>query len=529
MHTTRQTHSHLHRLRAATAFMLALCVQHAAQASDLDTLGITQLRAIRPDLVGTGVSVAQVEATTYNNPNDPNNTMPYDPQYDSDNFETNPSVNPSTPITYVNKLGTATTTFTTSQESGHADLVGDNLFGTSTGTAPGISALVSYNVNYFFDTVIQTPTAIQIPLAPVNAPPVRIVTQSFIFTDLSASDTTAINQLYDDYVASTNTLIITAAGNGGGIQVPATAYNVIAVGDSSGATSVGPTSDGRSKPDIAAPGGETSFSTPYVSGIAAVLIQAGSTGAGGTSPATETAATNPLTIKALLMNGATKYAGWTNSPTAPLDPTTGAGVANAYNSYENLVAGQHSPQLTNTSLTPATGSTTTSAGWDLNSLTTPDSSNAVAHYLLNVPGTSAFTSTLTWDRPAGTITANSIEATTLNTFELLLYNVVTNTITEESISTVDNVQYLYMADLPAGIYDLEVVKIGLNAATATDTYALAFNAQLLNPVAGLTYGSDAETDLPTLGSTPSISTPEPASLLILGFAAVLPCRRRLHG
>jgi hypothetical protein len=489
------------------------------RGSDLDTVGITALRAVRPDLVGTGVSVAQIEATTYNNPSDPNNTMPYDPQYDADNFETSPTINPSTPITYVNKLGTVTTTFTSSQESLHADLVAANLFGTTTGAAPGIAALVSYNVNYFVDTVIETPAPIQMPLAPSGAAPVSVVSQSFIFTGLSSDDVGAVNQLYDDYVASTNTVVVTAAGNGDGIQVPATAYNVIAVGDSDGATSVGPTSDGRSKPDISAPGGETSFSTPYVTGIAAIMIQAGAAGVGGTSSATETAATNHLMIKALLMNGATKPAGWTNSSTAPLDPTYGSGIVNAYNSYENLAAGRKLPTMVNGTALPVWGSSSTSAGWDLNTLTTTRSTNAVAHYLLDVPGESVFTSTLTWDRPAGTITDSSIQSTTINQFDLLLYNVVNGALME-SISSVDNVQYLYTADLPAGFYDLEVVKEGADAESGTDTYALAFNAQLLNPTSGLVYGGAAENDVP------ATNAPEPASFMLLASAGMLLVRRR---
>ena len=283
-------------ITAVVCLGLALSAASAARGSDLDTVGITALRAVRPDLVGTGVSVAQVEATTYNNPNDPMGTMPYDPQFDADNFEVNPSINPNTAITYVNKFGTATTTFTQVQESGHADLVATNLFGTTTGAAPGVT-VVSYNVNTFVDNVIFAPSAIQLPLAPAGAAAVRVVNQSFIFTNLNTDDTNAINQLYDDYVVNNNVVIATAVGNSGGIQVPATAYNVIAVGDSDGGTSVGPTSDGRSKPDIAAPGGETSFSTPYVTGIAAILIQAAATGAGGTSPAVEAAAGNQLMVK----------------------------------------------------------------------------------------------------------------------------------------------------------------------------------------------------------------------------------------
>ena len=74
---------------------------------------------------------------------------------------------------------------------------------------------------------------------------------------------------------------------------------------------IGPTSDGRSKPDIVSPGsGATSFSTPFVSGSAAVLMQAALRGDGG---ADTNSANDNRTIKALLLNGAVKPADWTNT------------------------------------------------------------------------------------------------------------------------------------------------------------------------------------------------------------------------
>ncbi len=161
---------------AEVAGALALCCVVGPRpgfASDLDTIGITELRAIRPDLTGSGVSVAQIEATAYNNPNDPNGTAPYDPQYDADNFEVNPAdefSGTSNPvITYVNKAGTATTTFNAAQDSSHGDIVASHFYATTTGAAPGVTAVVNYNVNYFFDNVIQNLQPIQMPLAPSGA------------------------------------------------------------------------------------------------------------------------------------------------------------------------------------------------------------------------------------------------------------------------------------------------------------------------------------------------------------------------
>ncbi len=339
-----------------------------------------------------------------------------------------------------------------------------------------------------------------------------------MFDNLSANDTTAINQLYDDYAAETGVIFISAVGNivdtNHSIKVPASDYNVIAVGDSDGGSSYGPTSDGRSKPDIVAPGGATSFSTPYVSGVASVMVQAGAGGAGGTG--TKTSSVDFRTIKALLLNGTTKPAGWTHTSTQPLDPTYGAGTVNAYNSYQNLAAGQKSPLLVNASTAPAYGTTTTSAGWDLNTLTTGTSTDAVAHYLLNVPVDSVFTGTLDWNRAAGTVSSNSLEITGINDFHLLLYDVITGALIE-SISDIDNVQYLYDTDLAAGVYDLEVVKLAANEVSATDTYGLAFSAE---PIDGSSLAGNVQGGAAVPEGAPG-TVPEPGSLVLMGAGVVL--------
>ncbi len=452
----------------------------AARASDLDTIGITELRSVRPDLTGAGVTVDQAEATTYSNPNDPNGTMPYDPQYDANNFEFNPAVNPNVTPTYVGKLGTTpTTSFNSAFESSHADMVATNLFGTTAGAAPGVAANVTYNANYFYNNVVVPDSTIQTPLAPAGAPPVSIVSQSFVFGPQSSGDQAATSQLYDNFVVNQDMIVVTAVPDSGAIEAPATAYNVISVGDSNGETSVGPTSDGRSKPDISAPGGATSYSTPYVSGIAAVLEQAGQTGSAGTSAATEAAAVDPRMIKALLLAGASKPSGWTHTTTAPLDPTYGAGIVNAYASYETLTGGQRGPTAVNTAMTPVTGTAVGSAGWDLDTLTSQTGKAvSVSHYLLNVTADSTLSTALTWFRPAGAVINGTPLITGINNFDLMLFNSA-GTLVDSSVSTIDNVEYLYTQNLTPGTYDLEVVKRSQGKVSTTDTYGLAFNAMML--------------------------------------------------
>jgi hypothetical protein len=499
-------------LAAAGAWALAASI---AAATPLDDIGVNQLRAVDPTLTGTGVSVAQVEATTYSNPNDPTGMAPYDPQYDANNFEIDPAIFTASPmpvITYVGKQGTSpTTVYDPTLRSAHATTVATNFVGTTTGAAPGVPAVVNYNANYFVNNVIATNANIQSPLAPANAPAVKVVNQSFVFDGLSAADTAAVNQAYDDYVATHGTIIVSGVGNGGGPQSPATAYNSIAVGAYGGASSVGPTSDGRSKPDITAPESATSFSTPYVSGIAAVMVQAGNLGRG--APGTETASVDPRTVKALLLNGAVKPADWAHTPTQPLDPRYGSGIVNAYNSYQNLVAGGKAASaitavgLNTPYAAPAGGSPVGPAGWNLGSLTSTASTDAAAHYLFNfsTPGdTYSLTSTLTWDRAAG--------VSGINNLDLFLYNEDTGTLanltTAQSISAVDNVEQLDISGLAPGHYDLEVLKHGGMAGTANvasndETYALAFTTSVTQ------------------------GTPEPSGIMTLGFvAAGMLLRRR---
>ena len=156
---------------------------------------------------------------------------------------------------------------------------------------------------------------------------------------------------------------------------PGTAYNSIGVGvffDGS-ASSIGPTSDGRCKPDLVSVEPVASTATPDVTGAAALLLQAGAANDGG--PGTAALATNATTIKALLLNGAVKMTNWTNGFRRPLDARYGAGVLNMYNSDLQLRGQRHAASTTNSVALNAAhlpnGATNTVAsprGWDLSTL-----------------------------------------------------------------------------------------------------------------------------------------------------------------
>src|SRR5665213_1782073 len=127
---------------------------------------------------------------------------------------------------------------------------------------------------------------------------------------------------------------------------------------------------------------------------AAILLQAALRGDGGSDT---NSAADMRTLKALLLNGAVKPIGWTNSNSAPLDTHYGAGVLNVLNSYEQLAGGKNN-FISATTISPgdphppdgSTGTISKLSGWDFNSIASADdgffstAADGVNHYFFNV-------------------------------------------------------------------------------------------------------------------------------------------------
>jgi len=438
-------------------FLIANLAFHV-NAGSLDTIGVTLLRRLDPTLQGSGVQVAHPEAAFQ-----PGNFWQVSPAFTGQ---------PTNLFTWISIMGTATNfPNTVGNESGHADNVGANLYGTtngfypSGGVAPQIAHVDNYDASYFYYNIVSVSVAI----------PARIVSQSFLF---STNSETVVNQRYDDYADQFGTLFICGIGNGDvPVSPAATCYNAIGVGVYGGASSAGPTVNGRSKPDITAPGGppgpQTSYSTPNVAGSAVLLLQAANRGDGG---ADTNAAGDIRTIKALLLNGAIKPVDWTNGIGTPLDARYGAGIVNVFNSWRQLAGGEHSfieqsvvnsdnphPPGANTNNVPAL------TGWDANSISIGSSQDRINHYYFTLPGNDSYTltTTLVWNRQNG--------KTTINDLNLFLYNTANSNLVACSTSMVDNVEHLFLPQLPPGRYDLQVVKRGfVGQASNTENYTLAF-------------------------------------------------------
>jgi len=524
---------------ALAALAFASLGQQAAHADTaFQEIGLTQLQTVVPQLDGAGVSVGQVEA----------NPAPGGPYV---YFESNSNLNPGASFTYVDALGASSGSYNPNLGSWHANDVGGVFYG-SAGVATGVASVELFAESYFGSSfpIDQSSTP--------NSGVPSVINQSFIYMNATATSSQSYDNAWDNSASQFNLLYVTSIGDGettsttqpSYINPPASMYNGIAVGVYTGTVNgssysasssvysstswVGPTWDGRSKPDLVAPvpgslGNYTSYSTPVVSGVATLMEQAargtnlpGPVGlsasdasvVSGGATAYTTAATDIRTVKALLLNGAVKPTGWTNSYTVnsgtytynavnanavtPLDPRYGSGVVNAYNSYVNLAGGEHNftsttmqsiaalPSVTSAPTANFTGTFSQAAsaanpatitGWNLASISASSTGNAVENYDFNLTGTSLnswdLTATLTWNK--------NYNASGINHLMLFLLNSSGQRVAS-STSMLDNVQQininpaLGINSLAPGQYDLAVEMLGgVNTISTSDTYALAWN------------------------------------------------------
>jgi hypothetical protein len=157
-------------------------------------------------------------------------------------------------------------------------------------------------------------------------------------------------------------------------------------------------------------------------------------------------------------------------------------VLNVFNSYEQLTGSENDYIVSNSVPTgsphPPTGDTGTVgalSGWDFNTISSSaiglSTNDGVNHYYFNVTNgvnNAVFTATATlvWNRQQN--------QTNINNLDLFLYDTISSNLIAASTSLVDNVQHLWLPQLPQGRYDLQVLKSAGNSVSDTETYALAF-------------------------------------------------------
>ena len=246
---------------------------------------------------------------------------------------------------------------------------------------------------------------------------------------------------------------------------------------------VGP---GRTKPDIVAPLGTTSSATGALSSAATILHQSVAGSAGAQSEV----------VKAMLLAGATKEettAGWSHTTTQPLDSIYGAGELNVYNSYLMTEGGQTAGSTDETDLSIETAP---SHGWDYQMI----DPGGELYYNFQVPSGSTATELsmiLAWnvevtDNNGG---PNFSGTESLVNLDLALYDSTTSfleTLVDESISDVDNIEHIYRQGLGPGLYTLKISSDVLNE-TPRD-FGLAWRLNTLFDVASADFDGNGDVD-----------------------------------
>ncbi|MEO6740741.1 MAG: S8 family serine peptidase [Chthoniobacteraceae bacterium] len=375
---------------------------------------------------GTGIGVTHVEASGTQTP-----PRPYMPDTTFAEF----SGKTFTPLSGSNAI------------SGHATLVAQIFYGNASSVAPGITSIHNYDANDWLGGTSPTGFLNFGTAAPPNAEPQKVQNHSWIYVDpgvnpVVAAEVVELLRRFDYAIDQSGFLGVVALNNGGFNNVPAllaSSYNGVSVGRTDGLHSYGTnTADGsgRMKPEIVAPAGATSYATPIVASAAAMLLQ-------GAPPD----AARPVTMKAILMAGATKsqFTAWSRTTTRPLDTVFGAGQLNVYYSHHILAAGQQAA---------STSATVGRQGWDYRTTTAGSQL-----YFFDVPtgGTSSLSAILTWNRTISD--AFPSPSSSLANLTLKLYAASGFTVgaqIDSSESTVDNVEHVYARALTAGRYAIEV-------------------------------------------------------------------------
>lgn len=311
--------------------------------------------------------------------------------------------------------------------------------------------------------------------------------------------------LMADYISFGRRIPLTiSAGNAGNSgnprpQGPGDAFNVFSLGATSLASnygrivsysSYGPTGDGRNKPDIAAPGDQvttanddwetqsdfnvwsgTSFAAPNMAGILAAQMEYGMT---------HSLSIDPLVLKATTMNSAEKIqdrngAAWQPgffnttggmlTAIRPLNDSAGVGQVDGLKLFQQYSPGEKPPGPVEP------------IGWDLGSISNADTTDYILGELL--PG-SSLTATLAWYRHVGWTDNNGNQridsadafglTEALENLNLSIFR--DGSLIARSVSSVANLEHLYLTGLLAGFYTVQVSRV--TGVAGSEEFALAW-------------------------------------------------------
>ncbi len=363
--------------------------------------------------------------------------------------------------------------------SGHATTVAKNFYGLFDSAAPDVDTIHLWSaVGWIFSFLGATNGA---ETFPPDQPPagLRIFNGSWIGDLDSAPFNNSALRRADRVVELSDVLIINgvnnAAGAGDNLPLMSHIYNGLAVGKMNGAhqanaTGNGVDGPGRQKPEIVAPGAATSWATPIVSAVGAVLYETAET-----DPALvgNDNADRSAVIRAILMASAVHRDGWTNNPissgsgrgvtTTPLDDVYGADLVNIDRAHLTHTAGEQDGATD-----PASAPTIDEAGWDFESLGYGES----RFYAFEITEpTDDFSVVATWNRRIRL----SQGLVTVGDFDLYLWEVdgdgeLVSLVGDGgldnfdegavvSISPINNIEHLYVNGLQPGSYMIELRRI----------------------------------------------------------------------
>ena len=328
--------------------------------------------------------------------------------------------------------------------SAHANGVGFRMFGNTLGMASGVSDITVYEAGDFLNRVLQFGTGLD-PLADSF----DVANHSYIDNGNTSAEVNELLTRFDYVIDRDNTVVAVGANNGSTRLTPqllAPSYNAITVGRSDGNHSLGQTTEyglGRFKPDIVAPEGFTSNSTPLVAGAGAILKQAG----------VGTDAADNQVIKAMLFAGATKseFADWDRTSTRPIDEVYGFGELNIYNSYKIFEGGQFEASTTD----PTTDIGL--EGFDFGFFNGTDD----MFYDFTVISDGFVSAALNWNVEITDNDASGLfdPTSSLANLDLELYDSsgsFLGSLIDSSVSTEYNLEHIFQTDLAAGDYTFRI-------------------------------------------------------------------------
>ena len=353
-----------------------------------------------------------------------------------------------------------------STPSGHATATARFIYGDK-GLAPGVEVVHCLTAGDFMgDKVLRADTP-GVPPAPSlgthAAVSPRVYTHSWISDPPEAAAARVLRRL--DYLMDAQDVVVVAGvNNGRDTPVPAllsSAHNVVAVGTTTGLSSSGYTrveGPGRTKPDLVAPRGLVSYTTPVVAACAGLLIERADTlAAAGAENATRSEV-----IKAALLGGATRSKTWAPEPGHSLDRWSGVGTLNVDRSLRILKEPALAPggalrRRFGWSL--ATLSPGSVAGWNLTLPATPGPVALTAVWHRRIDGRQAIIK----NKATGQTAPLWIDAPRSADFDLAMVAIDDagqETDVAVSASRIDNVELLVLEGLEKGEYRIELRRQG---------------------------------------------------------------------